>query len=67
MQNSLTHALIDGPALLAPLRTAAKIDAVIEPARLRLVWSADGDALAMQMRRKDAAAVVAEIDDLLIF
>ena len=55
------------PPCSPPCRTAANIDAVIEPARLRLVWSADGDALAMQMRRKDADAVVAEIDDLLIF
>lgn len=65
MQNSLTHALIDGPALLAPLRSAA--NTTVEPARLRLVWSADGDALAMQARRKANDAAIAEIDDLLIF
>jgi hypothetical protein len=64
MQNSQTHALIDGPGTLAPLHGA-----MVKPARLRLVWSADGDAPAMQVaaRRKDVDAAVAEIDYLLIF
>lgn len=61
MQNSLTHALIDGPGPFAPLTGAADFAAMVTPARLRLVWSADPDAPAKA--RQDIGA---EIDDLLI-